>query len=156
MDEITYKLFYLDDTVFDVVYHILNDTDHDFVPPLSDKFKIEVITKKYIDLSHLYISYFNNEPCGLVAFYPNVYPADSYLSLIAVKKKFRGLKIGKNLELLCLNFCKENNSAGMLVNMRKSNEQLLKSRQELGYEIIKEYKLDYSNEIIADLYLEFK
>ena len=148
-------MFFQDSTVLKEVIDVMKGTNHDFVPPLSDKFKIEVIAQKYIDLAHLYIAYFNNKPCGLVAFYPNSRPKDSYLSIIMVNKKYRGKSIGKNLEVLCLDFCKKNNSNGVLVNMRKSNEQLLKSRQGLGYKIIKEYQLDYSTETIVDLYLKF-
>lgn len=155
MEEITYKIFFRDKSVFKEVIDVMKQTNHDFVPPLSDKFKLEDIAQKYIDRAHIYISYFNNKPCGLVAFYPNIRPKDSYLSMIMVNKEYRGKSIGKNLELLCLDFCKENNSKGVMVNMRKSNERLLQSRQELGYKIIKEYQLDYSAEPIVDLYLQF-
>lgn len=155
MNEITYKIFYQDNKILPIVLDILNETDYDFVPPLSAKFKLEEIAKKYVDLAHLCIAYVNNMPSGLVAFYPNKSPKDSYLSIIMTKKEFRGLQIGKNLELSCIEYCKNYKSRGLLVNMRKSNTNLFNSRLKLGYKVIKEYQLDYSNEIIVDLYLEF-
>jgi len=155
MKNITYKLYQKDNNAYSDIYSILEETDNDFIPSLTSKFKIEDVTKKYIELAHTYIAYVENKPAGLVAYYPNKKPKDSYLSIITVKKAYRGLQIGKTLELKCIEFCKRIDSKGLLVNMRKSNGGLFKSRINLGYQTTKEYKLEYSDELITDLYLKF-
>lgn len=153
--EIKYALYYKNKDVFSDVYLILKETDQDFVPSLTSKFQLKEVVNKYLSLAHVLIAYINGEPSGLVSFYVNEKPLDSYLSIIAVRAKYRGYQVGKNLEIKCLEICKNSNSNGMLVNMRKSNTKLLNSRLSLGYRIIKEYRLDYSEETIVDLYLEY-
>lgn len=155
MEGIKYLNFYKNDKVFDDVFSLLTETDQDFVPTLSSKFSIDEIVNKYIKFANIIIAYKGNKPIGLVSFYANPNPKDSYLSLITVSENFRGYQVGKNLELKCLEFCANIKSKGVVVNMRKSNIKLLNSRLNLGYKIINEYKLEYSNELIFDLYLEY-
>ena len=138
----------------DLLY-ILKVTDKDFVPSISEKTKLEDVAKKYIDLAYCFIAYVDNKPAGFVSFYCNEFPQDSYLSLIAVCEEFRGLQIGMNLELECIKYCKENKSNGLNLNMRKSNTRLYESRLKLGYKVIKEYHLPYSDELIVDMHLSF-
>ena len=155
MEEINYAHFYKNPDIFSDVFLILNETDQDFIPSLTSKFQLDQVVDKYINLAHIIIAYVNGNPIGLVSFYVNEKPKDSYLSVIAVRGKYRGFQVGKNLEIKCIEVCKKSKSNGMLVNMRKSNTQLLNSRLTLGYQIVKEYKLDYSEELIVDLFLEF-
>ncbi|WP_413531697.1 GNAT family N-acetyltransferase [Empedobacter brevis] len=152
---IEYQLIIGDSNYFDTIFNLLKDTDQDFIPSITSKFFLEDITKKYIDRACLYIAYFDSIPAGFVSFYVNEYPNNSYLSLIAVKSEFRGYEIGKNLELNCIEYCRKKKSKGLNVNMRKSNDRLYRSRIKLGYIVTKEYKLEYSDELIVDMYLEF-
>lgn len=135
--------------------HILEVTDNDFIPSISSKTKLEDVARKYIDLAYCFIAYVDHKPAGFVAFYFNELPQDSYLSLIGVCEEFRGLEIGKNLELECIKYCKKNNSKGLHLNMRKSNKRLYESRLKLGYKVVKEYYLPYSDELIIDMNLSF-
>lgn len=144
MKEINYKLYYNDKSPYNEVISILKSTNNDFIPALSSKYSLETIANKYIEKAPLYIAYLAETPIGLVAFYPNEKPNDSYLSLITVTKEYRGLNIGKKLETLCIAYCRKKNSKGLLVNMRKSNKNLLHSRFNIGYSLVKEYKLEYS------------
>src|SRR5690606_35116956 len=130
---------------------ILTDTDKDFIPALTAKYRLIEIVEKYISFAHIYIAYVEGEPAGLVTFYPNLAPKDSYLSVVAVRSSFRGMNIGKMLEENCILFCKNINSEGLCLNMRKSNERLFKSRVKMGYIVIKEYQLPYSDETIVDM-----
>lgn len=150
-----YKLIIKDEAYHSVIYSLLEATNNDFKPSLTSKFTLEEITKKYIDFAFVYIVFINNEPAGLVTFYVNKSPKDSYLSLIAVKTEFRGLNLGKTLELKCIDYCKSKNSKGIALNMRKSNVKLFNSRIDLGYKVIREYQLENSDESIVDLYLQF-
>lgn len=155
MSNIEYKLYHKDENIEDNLSIILKETDADFQPRLTEKYKIEEIIDKFVKLSHCIISFVNGEPAGLVVFYPNEKPKDSYLSIICVREKFRGLKIGITLEEKCLNYCKNQKSRGLRLNMRKSNNKLFNSRINLGYIVEKEYMSVIGNEIIVDLYKEF-
>lgn len=150
------KLFYKDQACYEDLTTILRKTDKDFIPSLTAKYNLTDVVKKYMTLAHIFLAYIGEVPVGLVTFYPNVIPKDSYLSLIAVDKNFRGKGIGKELEMKCIDFCKDFNSKGLMLNMRKSNKKLLSSRLGMGYRVVKEYTLSYSDEKIVDLYLNFK
>lgn len=153
--KVTYKLFYKDNSVKDQIKEILYKTDSDFIPALSQKVNIEELTIKYIEKAHILIAYVDEKPVGLVAFYANPAPDNSYLSLICVVKDFRGLGIGKELEVRCINECKAKKSRGIAVNMRKSNTKLYDSRLRLGWKVEKEYMNQFGSELIVDMYLEF-
>lgn len=155
MEDVHYKLIIREKEYYEDVYSLLQTTNDDFTPALTEKFSLEEITDKYIKLAHIYIAYVRDEPAGLVAFYPNEFPKDSYMSLIAVKSEFRGFQIGKSLETKCINYCQQFGSKGLLLNMRRSNSKLFESRQKLGYKVVKEYTLEYSAELIVDMHIEF-
>lgn len=155
MKAIEYKLSIKNKDYYNDIFTILSETDKDFSPPISAKDTLENISVKYSRLAHVILAYVDREPAGFVSFYPN-FPEDSYLSLIGVKSEFRGLQIGKNLEINCINFCKKYKSKGLLLNMRKSNSKLYESRLKLGYKVIKEYKLEYSDELIVDMHIKFE
>lgn len=150
-EEIKYKLFDKDKSSQIFIYDILHSTNNDFIPALSSKVDIQGISKKFASLASVIIAFVDNIPVGLVAYYNNPAPNFSYLSIICVKKEFRGYGIGRNLEIKCLNNCKNFNSSGLTLNMRVSNQKLLKSRLELGYKIVKEYKSHYGSDVLADL-----
>lgn len=152
---VTYKLFFRDKSVIDQVKEILYKTEYDFIPALSEKINIEELAVKYIEKAYLLISYVNEKPAGMVAFYINSAPENSYLSLICVVEDFRGLGIGKELEIRCINECKRKLSKGITVNMRKSNTKLYNSRLKLGWKVEKEYMNQFGNELIVDMYLNF-
>lgn len=139
---------------YDDILKILIETDSDFTPSISSKYNLEDVAKKYSNLANVIIAYFENTPIGLVAFYPNI-NASSYMSIIMVTKRFRGLSIGKSLEEKCINYCMQISSNSLSLNMRKSNISLFNSRIRMGYKIIKEYYTDFSNELIVDLIKEF-
>lgn len=152
---ISFQLAIRDRSFYEDILYVLKSTDNDFVPAISKKQTLENVADKYVNLAHVYLAYVNNVPVGFVSFYPNEFPETSYLSLIGVKSEYRGQEIGKNLELKCIEYCKKINSKGLRLNMRKSNIKLLESRLKLGYLITNEYIMEYSDELIVDLYLEF-
>ena len=155
-NEIKYISFDKDDSSFQLILNILLSTDSDFSPPISSKVDIHDISKKYAEKASVFIAFVNNQPAGLVAYYPNTVPDFYYLSIICVKNEFRGNGIGKTLEEKFISDCMSINSRGVRLNMRKSNYKLLNSRLNLGYNIIREYKNEFSSEIIIDLEYDFK
>lgn len=152
---IEYRLFSKDITAERFIRDLLEATDKDFIPTLSSKYNIIDITKKYTNRADVLVAFSDNKPAGMVVFYPNPFPLYSYLSIICVKKEFRGLGIGKELEIRCIEECKKIKSLGIEVNMRISNKELFKSRIELGWKIVKEYKTSFSEEIIVDMQIIF-
>ncbi len=155
LNQITYKLFYNDANVINHVKEILLKTDNDFIPAISEKVKIEELVIKYIQKAHLLLAFVNNRPAGMVAFYVNRSPENSYLSLICVVSEFRGRGIGRELEVRCIEECRVQESKGIAVNMRKSNTNLYNSRLELGWQVQKEYMSQIGNELIVDMYMQF-
>lgn len=154
--KIIYKNYQKKTAPLNDINEILFATDNDFIPKLSQKKKITEISDKFKNYAVVVIAYVDNIPAGLVAFYSNASPKLSYLSVICVKKEYRKYGIGKNLELRCIEICKENNSSGIELNMRKSNLALLNSRLKIGYTIMREYQDNLSSEIIVDLILNLK
>lgn len=155
IDNIVYRLF-CNDNIYDIIYLIIKETDNDFIPKLSDKYKLEEIAEKYIKYSHCIIAYVNDEPAGLAAFYPNPKPNTSYFSLLSVRKKFRGYQIGRNLEIKCIEYCRKIDSLGLDLTMRKSNTTLFQKRLEFGYQVLREYKSPHADLVVVDMFLDFK
>lgn len=155
MDKIEFKLYFQDSKARSFIEIILKETDKDFIPNLSSKYKLDDIVEKYLTLAHNLIVFVQNEPAGMVSFYPNIQPENSYLSIICVRDKYRGMSIGKELEKKCIQFCKSYNSYGLSVSMRKSNLNLFNSRLNMGYKVEREYKNTFSEEVLVDMHMKF-
>lgn len=152
---IDYQLYFNNPDAKKYIQLILEETDNDFIPKISSKFELSKIVDKYSRLAYNLIVFVDESPAGLVSFYINTHPDNSYLSIICVRKEFRGMQLGLELEKRCIQTCKNYKSSGLKLNMRKSNTRLLESRLSMGYKITKEYEDINSSQALVDLHMSF-
>jgi len=82
------------------LYDFIVKVDHEFPIPLSDKVNLKDYSLKLYNNGDFYAAISNNNIVGIIAGYNNDYQSkESYISLLALLKEYRGYGISKQLIL---------------------------------------------------------
>lgn len=131
----------------DNVVEILTQYDSYFIPKISERNNLIEYAEKLASNATFIIAKKFNIIVGFAAFYFNPAPKSSYLTLIAVNKDFQGMEIGKSLINELILFCRTNNSAGILLEMRANDSKLINFYTKLGFVVSNKFKSPFNEEI---------
>lgn len=127
------------------IYKFLVATDELSIPPLSHRLDLLDFAKKLQKNATLFEYLNNDELVALNAVYVNKKPLDSFATSLAVLPEYEGYGLGAKLILKAIKYCREHESEGYRLQMRKSNSEMLDFYYRLGLEIIAEE--DYPEDV---------
>ncbi len=96
-------------------------------------------TSKILDRAHILYAMNDSLIVGIMAYYFNKSPRNSFLTLLVVDESCRGQGIGKILLEKMLDFCKINYSAGVDLEVTCINERAVSLYKKKGFHICDEY-----------------
>ena len=87
---------------------------------------------------------YNRECIGFCTFYANdIVKKEMYITLIAVKSKYQGLHIGKNLLKVCIEDAKRRGMKTCVLEVQKDNESAIRFYKINGFQDFKETETSY-------------
>lgn len=115
------------------LYRFLREIDEDFSPSLSSKVTLFEYVEKIQNKAELIIDIDNNIIRGLVVLYcNNLDNRNAYISLVGVKKDYRGRGIARNLMKDAIKIAKDK---GMkILGIHSNNPAALNIYKTLGFE----------------------
>ena len=115
------------------LYQFLKEIDEDFSPNLSSKVVLSEYAEKIQNKAKLIIDIDNNIIRGLVVLYCNdLDNKNAYISLVGVKKDYRGRGIARNMMKEAIQVAKE---GGMkILGIHSNNPLALNLYKSLGFE----------------------
>lgn len=137
----------------DKIVEILTHFDVYFIPKISDRKNLIDYAKKLSSNASFIFAKDKNTIVGFVAFYFNSAPQATYLTLIAVDNNSQDLGIGKSMIYKLIEYCTTHNSAGILLEMRANNLNLLKFYKNMGFEIKEKFESSLNGETKYHMYL---
>lgn len=147
-------VLYKKDANIDQINNALIRFDNYFKPKLSDRTSLTILAEKLCNKANIIVAIHDESIIGIAAYYFNIMPQSSYLSVIAVEEKYRDKKIGQRLVNLMISDCRINGSAGIKLEMRAENINLLNFYNKLGFIKTDEFYSEYNNELKYYLYLK--
>ena len=122
-----------------LIKEFLEKVDFDFPIPLSKKVNLKEYANKLKEKATLFYEKKEDKIVGMVAGYTqNLTQNLAYIALVATLKEYRGQGFAQKAVSNFLNYCRENNIAGVHLYTAPSNVHAIKLYKSLGFE---EYKL---------------
>ncbi len=109
----------------DAILNYLKDIDTDFSPPLSQKVTLSKYALKLFEHAFFVTAESVNDLPGLCAFYMNANTATAFITLIHVKKDYRGKGIAGRLLFEMMNQLHQNNMSFLDLEVTKNNHQAI-------------------------------
>lgn len=118
----------------------LTAVDQDFPVPLSKKTNLSLLAEKLTEKADIFAKRIDGEVAGLaIGYVTNSFSSISFLSIVAVKKKFRGLGISKEVLTKYLQAVREEGRFSAVdVYSKEENKvavQMYKSMGFVGYQM---------------------
>ncbi len=138
-------------------YHLMQgedlilDVNLDFPIPITDKISVDEFLKKIKDVGNVYCAYYQNEIVGCAFFYANdKIKKIAFLTLIAVRKKYRNYGIGSFLLDYMISYCEKLDFETLQLYTHKLNESARAFYSKKGFY---EIKCDRENDVKLELKL---
>ena len=137
----------------DEVLAFLEETDDLVIPTLSTLVDLEEYAEKITTKAVIFTARDFGRIIGLTAIYFNKAPGYSYSTFTMVKREYQLVEmVGMELSDRVRDYAKNNGSAGMRYEIRKTNKPLLRYYQSRGAKILSEKV--YPGTDIASLLME--
>lgn len=116
------------------LYNFLESINSDFPIPLNQKTDLREYVEKVIKFGEIVAFQEENILKGLaIGYIENLKDNSAYISVVGVKKEFRGNGIGKKVVQKFIEICKEKNIKSVNLYTHKSNETAIKMYKALGF-----------------------
>lgn len=116
----------------------LESVDSDFPISLSDKVNINDYAMKLLNNATIKFCIKGNQIVGMVAGYTeNLADNIAYITVLAVRKEFRGLRIGYDLVKEFIEVCRGKKIKAIHLYTHKTNSSAIKMYNNLGFELYK-------------------
>lgn len=127
-----------------IISEILKEVDSDFQPPLSSKLVLNDYANKLLDKATFFSVFENSTMCAFIAFYDNDEDRENaYLSMLAVRLKYRGLGLGESLLKHSIRVLKRKSFKYYNLEVFKNNDSAIKLYLQNNFEIIRESEASY-------------
>lgn len=135
--------------------NFLNAVDKDFPVPLSEKTNLSILSNKLIQRADIFAKRVNGNLAGVaIGYITNSTTNISFLSIVAVKKEYRGLGISKEIISQYLKTVKEKETfTGVEVYTKEENTVAVKTYKSLGFVIYKPENEPRPNDLHLIYYL---
>lgn len=115
----------------------LKKFDNIFPINISEKINLKEYSHKLFKFAKTYKVFMNSECIGFISFYINENSKISYLTLLAIEKKFQGKGIGKMLIKLFEQISIENKMEIMELEVFNENKKAIKFYEKNGFNFFK-------------------
>ncbi len=122
------------------IERFLSEMDNEFEQPLSTRMPIADYLEKLLKYGHIIMAKYGQDYAGMVAFYCNdIQNQIGFLSILAVKPRYRGQGLGTTLFLTMLHAMRK---AGMKCAQlgTSANNPSVRLYERLGFETIHQYR----------------
>lgn len=131
-----------------LITELLHEVDDEFQPLLSQRINIQDYAKKIVDKSIIFPVFIEGELACFISFYVNGRSANiGFITMVAVKKKFRGRGLGKVMVKSSIELCRNLKMNAVRLEVDKTNHPALHLYKEFGFNIFLENELSYTMEI---------
>lgn len=118
----------------DLIYDFLKEIDEDFPVNLSDKVNLDETANKYIERATIKYKLKDGSIIGMVAGYINNYETkEAYISLVGIRKNYRGNGIAKILLREFIYECKQKGFNKIFVDTYEENNIAMKLYRDEGF-----------------------
>ena len=116
------------------LYDFVVTIDHDFPVPLSDKVNLKDYSLKLYNNGDIFAAIIDNKIAGMIAGYNNDHQSkESYISLLAILKEYRGQAISKQLIFTFIETSIKKKMEKISVYTHKTNTISIKLYTEMGF-----------------------
>jgi len=118
----------------DMLYDFLESVNTDFPIPLSQKISLREYAEKIIEFGEIVVALEKNTLKGLaIGYTENLKGNSAYISVVGVKKEFRGSGIGKKVVQKFIEICRQKKIKSVNLYTHKSNKAAIKMYKALGF-----------------------
>ena len=112
----------------------LESVNTDFPIPLSQKISLREYAEKIIEFGEIVVALEKNTLKGLaIGYTENLKGNSAYISVVGVKKEFRGSGIGKKVVQKFIEICRQKKIKSVNLYTHKSNKAAIKMYKALGF-----------------------
>lgn len=138
------------------ILSFLRETDELLTPRLSVLVVLEDYVKKITDKAVIFTARDDDKLIGFTAIYFNKAPDFSFSTYTIVRREYQLVgMVGIELASMVKKYIKDNGSAGLRFEIRKSNKPLLKYNLKRGAKIVSENKYPGTDEVSVLMELEY-
>lgn len=124
------------------IQQFLEDESSKYKSSMLEFVNLATYAQKIHDLAKICYAEDEGKIVGLCAFYCNSRPRISYLTIITINGSYRGQGIGRLLMKSMIDYCKQQGSAGVQLDVTSTNAPAVNLYKSLGFKVSKEYHSD--------------